>query len=103
GRPRLRPARAAGDKGYGSRAARGEPRKRGIGAVIPRKTNERRDGRFDRDACRRRNRIGRLINPLKQHRAIATRDAKLAEHYRELLVIAFILLWLQDAHFADTP
>jgi transposase len=94
GRPKLRPARVAGDKGYSSRTARREVRRRGIGPVIPRKANERRDGGFDRAAYRERNRAERLINRLKQHRAIATRYEKLQETYHALLTIACILLWL---------
>jgi len=94
GRPKLRPKRAAGDKGDSSRTARGELRRRGIGPVIPRKKNERRDGRFDRAAYRERNRVERLINRLKQHRAIATRYEKLEETYHALLTIACLLLWL---------
>jgi transposase len=84
----------AGDKGYSRRKARAELRRRGIRPVLPRTTNERRDGHFDREAYRARNRIERLINRPKQHRAIATRYDKLGQHYRALLVIAFILLWL---------
>ena len=94
GRPKLRPKQVAGDKGYSSRAARGELRRRGIGPVVPRKRNERRDGRFDRAAYRERNRVERLINRLKQHRAIATRYAKLAAHDGALPTIGYILLWL---------
>jgi hypothetical protein len=41
GRPRLKPDRVAGDKAYSSRAIRESLRKRGIGAVIPTKSNER--------------------------------------------------------------
>jgi len=69
GRPRRRPDRLAGDKGYASRKARRELRRRGIGPVIPTKANERRNGRFDRAAYRERNAVERLINRLKQHRA----------------------------------
>ena len=84
----------AGDKGYSSGWARRELRRRGIGPVISRKVGERRSGRFDRAAYRERNRVERLINRLKQHRAIATRYEKLEETYRALLTIACILLWL---------
>jgi transposase len=95
GRPRMRPDRAAGDKGYTGHPIRTYLRQRGIGAVIPRRKDESRQGtRFDRAAYRERNRVERLINRLKQHRAIATRYEKLAVTYHALLTIACILLWL---------
>ena len=95
GRPRLRPDRAAGDKGYTGQPIRSYLRRRGIGAVIPRRRNESRRGtRFDRDAYRERNRVERLINRLKQDRAIATRYEKLEVSYHALLTLACILLWL---------
>lgn len=95
GRPRIRPDRVVGDKGYTGRRIRGYLRRRGIGAVIPRRTTESRRGvRFDRAAYRERNRIERAINRLKQFRAVATRYDKLAAHYHALLTIACIRLWL---------
>jgi transposase len=95
GRPRLRPDRAGGDKGYTGRPIRTSLRRRGIGAVIPRRKNESRRGtRFDREAYRERNVVERTINRLKQHRAIATRYEKLEVTYHALLTIAAILLWL---------
>jgi transposase len=95
GRPRLRPDRVIGDKGYTGQPVRAYLRRRGIGAVIPRRSTESRRGvRFDRAAYRDRNRIERTINRLKQHRAIATRYEKLAVSYHALLTIACILLWL---------
>lgn len=94
GRPRIRPKRLAGDKGYASKKARGQVRQRGITPVIPTKRTERRHPRFDRAAYRERNQVERLINRLKQHRAIATRYEKLAAHYEALVIIGCILLWL---------
>jgi transposase len=95
GRPRTRPDRVIGDKGYTGQPVRAYLRRRGIGAVIPRRRTEARRGvRFDRAAYRERNIIERTINRLKQHRAIATRYEKLEASYHALLTIACILLWL---------
>jgi transposase len=95
GRPRIRPERVAGDKGYTGSPIRTYLRRRGIGAVIPRRTNESRRGtRFDRQAYRQRNRVERAINRLKQFRRIATRYEKRAENYLTMLTVASILLWL---------
>lgn len=91
----MRPDRVAGDKGYTGRRIRGYLRHRGIGTVIPRQRHEPRRGvRFDRAAYRERNQVERTINRLKQYRAIATRDDKLAETYHALLTLAAIQLWL---------
>jgi transposase len=94
GRPRLRPRRLGGDKGYSSPTVRRELARRGIRPVIPRRANEPQQRHFDRLAYRARNRVERLINRLKQNRAIATRYDKLAEHYLALLLVASTLLWL---------
>ncbi len=94
GRPRQRPHRVVGDKGYSSRRSRQYLRRRGIGVVIPHKRNERWRGRFDRAAYRERNRVERLINRLKQFRRVATRYEKRAVNYLAMVVFAAILLWL---------
>lgn len=93
GRPRLRPDRVAGDKGYSSKKIRRYLRSRGIGVVIARQKRERRV-RFDKAAYRKRNVVERHINRLKQFRRIATRYEKRAVNYLAMLTIAAIVLWL---------
>ncbi len=94
GRPRVRPRRVVGDKGYSSRENRQYLRRRGMRLTIPRKKNERRRGRFDKAIYRLRNRVERLINRMKQFRRLATRYEKRAENYRAMWVIAATLLWM---------
>jgi transposase len=100
GRPRLRPGRIVGDKGYSNGQVRKQLRVRRIRVTIPRKSNQRRRGPFDREQYRQRNRIERLINRFKQCRRIATRYEKAADNYRAMWLIAATLLYL---HFANTP
>ena len=94
GRPRVRPDRVAGDKGYSSPAVRRYLKGRRIGAVIPTKVDEAPDPAFDRAAYRERNVVERSINRLKQWRRIATRYEKRAANYLAMLTIAAILLWV---------
>ena len=94
GRPRRLPGRIVGDKGYSSNKIRLYLRRKGINYTIPRRSNEKRTGPFNKVVYRKRNRVERLINRLKQYRRIATRYEKRAENYRALLTIAAILLWL---------
>ena len=94
GRPRLRPRRAAGDKGYSSPPARRHLRRRRIRAVIPSRSDQRRQPDFDRTAYRRRNAVERLINRLKQFRRIATRYEKRALNYLAMVHVGMLLLWL---------
>jgi transposase len=95
GRPRVRPDRVVGDKGYSSKKNRGYLRRRGIGVVIARqKREQRRGGRFDKVAYRERNVVERLINRLKQFRRVATRYEKRAVNYQAMVTIVAIVLWL---------
>ena len=94
GRPRIRPDRVVGDKGYSSPAIRRYLKKRRIGVVVPTKTNEEPDPTFDRAAYRERNMVERTINRLKQWRRIATRYEKRAANYHAMLTLAAILLLL---------
>lgn len=85
----------AGDKAYTGRPIRLYLQRRGIGAIIPRRTNESQQGTpFDRQADRERNRIERIINRFKQFRRIATHYEKRVQNYLAMLTIAAILFWL---------
>jgi len=98
GRPRVRPRRLVGDRGYSYPTVRRLLARRRIQAVIPRRRDQHpQDGRhapFDRAAYRERNRVERLVNRLKQYRRVATRYEKRAAHYLAMLTIAAALLWL---------
>jgi len=95
GRPKRRPQRIIGDKGYSSRRIRQYARQHGIRITIPRKRNENRTGPFNRARYRLRNRIERLINRCQPCRRLATRDEKRAVYYQAMWLMAATLLWLK--------
>lgn len=97
GRPRSRPGSVVGDRGYSYQTVRRALARRGIRAVIPRRSDQRprdRRQRFDAKLYRERNRVERLVGRLKQFRRVATRFEKRARSYLAMLTIAAILLWL---------
>jgi transposase len=69
-------------------------RRRGIGAVIPARSDQRRQPSFDRQTYRQRNRVERSVGRLKQVRRIATRYEKLAVNYLAWVTLATIVVWL---------
>lgn len=102
GRPRCRPVRLAGDKGYSYDRIRKWLREHHIKAVIPQRKDqrERQQGRplkFDGEAYRRRNVVERCINWLKECRCLATRYEKLAVNYRAFVKLAMIQRYLRIA------
>jgi transposase len=94
GRPRRRPAKLVGDKGYSYLSARRLLRRRGICAVIPTKSDQPRQPSFDRAADRGRNRVERSVGRLKQLRRVATRYDKRAVNYLAWVTLAAALSWL---------
>ena len=87
---RKRPGMIAGDKGYSLAFVRRLLRRRGIKPLIPTKSNQPRDERFDKQAYKRRNAIERLVGWLKERRRLCTRFEKLAENYLSMAKLAFI-------------
>jgi transposase len=94
GRPCRRPAKLVGDKGYSFPSARRLLRRRGIGAVIPTKSDQRRLASFDRVAYRGRNQVERSVGRLKQFRRVATRYDKRAVNYLAWVTLAAAIIWL---------
>jgi transposase len=101
GRPRKRPTKLAGDKGYSYPSVRRLLRRRGITPVIPTKSDQPRQPCFDRSAYRGRNRVERSVGRLKQFRRVATRYDKRAVNYLAWVTLATALVWL--CPFADRP
>jgi len=93
GRPRQRPGRIVGDKGYSSRRIRTWLRRHGIRHTIPHKRNECRYGPFNRELYRERSQVERLINRLKQFRRVATRYEKRAANFLAMVTVAALLVW----------
>ena len=101
GRPRHRPRRIVGDKGYSYPPIRRLLARPGPRAVIPRRSDQRpcdRRHRFDAALYRQRNRVERLVSRVKQHRRLATRYEKRASSYLAMLALAAVLLWLRLSH-----
>lgn len=95
GRPRQRPERLAGDKGYSMPAIRAWLKVRMIEDVIPTRKDQIPDPDFDKAAYRERNAIERLFGWLKECRRLATRYEKLALHYLGMLTLGMILRHLR--------
>lgn len=96
GRPRKRPGRLAGDKGYSYPTIRRWLRARGIKAVIPRKSNQPQGPvPFDRGRYRRRSVIEQCVGWLKECRRIGTRFEKLAISFVTLFKLAMIQQYLK--------
>lgn len=94
GRPRLRPDRVVGDKGYSYPTIRKYLHRRGIRITIPRRIDQGPNICFDAAIYRKRNTVERLVNRLKHFRRIATRYDKRAANFQGWLTVAAVLLWL---------
>lgn len=91
-----RPNALAGDKAYSSRDIRNYIAKLDIEDVIPTRSNETGNERFDKEKYRLRNIIERAIGWLKEFRRVATRYEKNIEHYIAMVqlgIIRMILNW----------
>ena len=103
GRPRTRPRRLAGDKGYSYPRIRRYLRARGIRPVIPTRADQRANPKFDRDRYRQRNVIERCMGWLKESRRVGTRHEKLAVNYLAMFTLAMIRRCLRILESPNRP
>jgi len=105
GRPRKRPKRLGGDKGYSYQRVRDWLWAHGIKPLIPQRDDQRANhkGRpidFDKVAYKRRAIIEQCIGWLKECRRIGTRYEKLAVNFLAMLRLGMIQRYLRLA-FSD--
>ena len=94
GRPRQRPKAVAADKAYSSGRIRDWLRDRHVRPVVPTRSDERRNPRFDKAAYRQRNVVERCVGWLKGFRRIGSRFEKLAVNYAAMLTLGMIRIML---------
>ena len=83
------------DKGYDTNAIRTFLKERGVTAVIPSKSNRKKQIRHDKEAYKNRNVVERCFCRLKDWRRIATRYDKLAQNFfSALCFVATLAYWL---------
>ena len=83
------------DKGYDCDALIESLKIRGIGAVIPPKSNRKFQRECDYALYRERNLVERFFNTIKHFRAIATRYEKTARNFLAGLHLVCALSWLK--------
>jgi transposase len=106
GRPRTRPLRVAGDKGYSYPRIRRWLREHAIAAVIPQRDDQRQSHRgrplvFDKDTYRRRSVIECCVGWLKECRAVGTRFEKTAVNFLAMIKLAVIQRYLRVLDSSD--
>lgn len=89
-----------GDMGYDADRIRQDLLVRGVLPVIPANPVRKEPAPLDREMHRLRNRVERLVNRLKQFRAVATRHDKTAESFLAFVHLAAARVWLRFVHTA---
>ncbi len=89
-----------GDTGCDADRAREALLLRGVLPVIPANPVRKEPAPLDRELYRRRSRVERLVNRLKQFRAVATRYDKTAESFLAFVHLAAARVWLRFVHTA---
>ena len=86
---------AAMDKAYDSNAIRATLDAKGITPVIPPKSNRLEIIVYDQESYKKRNKVERLFNKIKQFRRVATRYEKLKANFLAFVIVALIVIMLR--------
>lgn len=89
------------DRGYDSWAIKGKVLDAGLAAHIPSKGTAVEPWPIDAAAYKDRNRVERLVNKMKQFRAVATRYDKLGPSF--LATIKVVLTFIKVRSFVNRP
>lgn len=89
-----------GDASYDADRARGDLLFHGVLPVIAPNPKRKAPPALDHELYRLRNRMERLVNKLKQFRAVATRYDKTAESFLAFVHLAVVKVWLRFVHTA---
>jgi transposase len=97
--PDIVPRAAIGDKGYDSRGNRAACRRRGIGPVIPHKSNARqRPNFFPKALYRTRARIEQSVGKLKRYKRVALRCEKTKMNFLSIVALAAAFILIKSVH-----
>jgi transposase len=89
-----------GDASYDADRARDDLLVHGVLPVIAPNPKRKAPPALDRELYRLRNRMERLVNKLKQFRAVATRYDKTAESFLAFVHLAAARIWMKFVHTA---
>ncbi len=81
------------DRGYDSKEIVEFIEAQGGKSVIPSRKNNKIHRSYDRHIYKERHLIECLFNKIKHYRRVATRYEKLADNFRSMVLLAFIMIW----------
>lgn len=83
------------DRGYDSKEIVEFIEAQGAKPVIPPRKSNKVQRVYDHHIYRERHLIECLFNKIKHYRRVATRYEKLADNFRSMILLAFIMVWIR--------
>ena len=83
------------DRGYDSKEIVDFIESRQVCAVMPQRRNKKQCRIYNRHIYKERHLIECLFNKIKHFRRVATRYEKLADSFRAMVLLAFIIVWIR--------